>query len=78
MLHSPKFEVTPADLKTYLDQMIDLLKDPGLKNYASAHRAIDDIEKVIILNNSFIRSIVVVRLRKLSFEPMRIDSELAH
>jgi len=61
MLHSPKFEVTSADLKTYFDQMIDLLKDPGLKNYASAHRAIDDIEKVIILdnNNTFVRSFVL-------------------
>ena len=48
ILHSPNLEVTSADLTIYLDKMRDLLQDSALINYASAHRAVDEINKVIL------------------------------
>ena len=48
ILHSANLEVTSADLTTYLDKMRDLLQEPALNNYASAHRAVDEINKVIV------------------------------
>jgi len=52
ILHSPNFEVTSADLTTYLDKMTDLLQEPALQQYASARRAVDEINKVTVLSNS--------------------------
>ncbi|KAK2176434.1 hypothetical protein NP493_661g01000 [Ridgeia piscesae] len=46
ILHSPNFEVTSADLTTYLDKMTDLLQEPALQQYASARRAVDEINKI--------------------------------
>ena len=51
ILHSPNLEVTSADLTTYLSKMTDLLQEPALQNYASARRAVVEINKVN-LNNS--------------------------
>ena len=48
ILHSSNLEVTSADLTIYLDKMKALLQEPALSNYASAHRAVDEINKVII------------------------------
>ena len=52
ILHSPNFEVTSADLTTYLRKMTDLLQEPALQNYASARRAVVEINKVTVLNKS--------------------------
>ena len=46
-MHSGKFEVTLADLKTYLARMTDLLQEPALCKYASTRRAVAEIMKVI-------------------------------
>ena len=54
ILHSPNLEVTSADLTTYLDKMRDLLQEPALNNYASARRAVDEINKVIMFSIYFI------------------------
>jgi len=50
IFHSPTLEVTSADLTTYLDKMRDLLQEPALNNYASARRAFDEINKVIMFS----------------------------
>jgi len=54
ILHSANLEVTSADLTTYLDKMRDLLQEPALSNYASAHRAVDEINKVNMFSIYFI------------------------
>ena len=50
ILHSANLEVTSADLTTYLGKMRDLLQEPALNNYASARRAVDEINKVIMFS----------------------------
>ena len=47
-MHSAKFEVTLADLTTYLTTMTTLLQEPAVNKYASARRAIVEITKVIV------------------------------
>ena len=48
-MHNHNLNVTSADLTTYLDKMIDLLREPALQNFASAQRAIVEIDKVRIM-----------------------------
>ena len=48
-MHSQNLKVKSADLTTYLDHMIDLLREPALQNFASAQRAIVEINKVHIM-----------------------------
>ncbi|KAK2160549.1 hypothetical protein NP493_1639g00014 [Ridgeia piscesae] len=46
IIHSPNLEVTSAELTTYLDKMKDLLQEPALHNYASARRAVDELNEI--------------------------------
>ena len=48
VMHSAKFEVTSADLTTYLATMTALMQEPAVNKYASARRAIVEITKVIV------------------------------
>ncbi|KAI0229057.1 hypothetical protein LSAT2_020513 [Lamellibrachia satsuma] len=50
VMHSAKFEVTSADLTTYLATMTDLLKDQELQKYPTAQRAIVEITKIETLS----------------------------
>lgn len=48
-MHSSNLEVTSVNLSTYLDKMVNLLQETGLQNYASAQRAVIEINKVTII-----------------------------
>ncbi|KAI0225164.1 hypothetical protein LSAT2_023923, partial [Lamellibrachia satsuma] len=50
VMHSAKFEVTSADLTTYLATMTALMQEPAVNKYASARRAIVEITKIETLS----------------------------
>ena len=52
IMHTADMKLSDADLKTYSQAMIDLLKDPGISCFKTAQHAVTEIQTVCMINEN--------------------------
>ena len=52
IMHTADMALSDADLKTYSQAMIDLLKDPGISCFPTAQLAVTEIQTVSNINKN--------------------------